>query len=255
MRTETVSRARNGPADQAFRSRTGSARRTPVFVVCSPRPRVGRTLLARLLVEYFALDARPVSAFDVNPGDPVLHDFLPDYVRKATIADTRDQMALFDRLIAPDSVPKIVDLAHGLFDPFFELVSQIGFAAESHARLIDLVLLFVTDTHRLSVDAYGRLGRHFPATMLVPVHNESVTRAFYADSFPATGESPLRLPRLSPVLNTVINKKGFSFAHFLQKPVSHPTEIHDFVHASFVGFRELELRLLMADFRQLFRNA
>ena len=27
--------------------------RTPVFMICSPRPRVGKTLLARALVEFF----------------------------------------------------------------------------------------------------------------------------------------------------------------------------------------------------------
>ena len=43
--------------------------RTPVFMICSPRPRVGKTLLARALVEFFRANSRPVSAFDVNPDE------------------------------------------------------------------------------------------------------------------------------------------------------------------------------------------
>ena len=32
--------------------------RTPVYIVCSPRPRVGKTLLSRLLTEYLYLENR-----------------------------------------------------------------------------------------------------------------------------------------------------------------------------------------------------
>jgi hypothetical protein len=42
-------------------------RRTPIFIVTSSRPRVGKTLIARALTEYFRVQSRPVAAFDVNP--------------------------------------------------------------------------------------------------------------------------------------------------------------------------------------------
>ena len=85
-------------------------RRTPVFIVTSSRPRVGKTLVARALTEYFCGQSRPVAAFDVNPGEFKLIDHLPAYTAAASIGDTRGEMALFDQLVAEDEVPKVVDL-------------------------------------------------------------------------------------------------------------------------------------------------
>ena len=53
-------------------------RRTPVFIVCSPLPRVGKTLVARLLVEFFVADERPVAAFDLNPDGYALAAQAPE---------------------------------------------------------------------------------------------------------------------------------------------------------------------------------
>src|SRR4051812_35081985 len=76
-----------------------SRRRQPLYVVCSPRSRVGRSLLARLLTEYILSDGRRVLAFDVNPEDRALARHLPLHALPGSIADTRGQVALFDRLI------------------------------------------------------------------------------------------------------------------------------------------------------------
>jgi hypothetical protein len=231
-------------------------RRTPVFVLCSPRPRVGRTLIARLLTEYFLADGRPVTAFDANPQDPVLSEYLPDHTLPATIADTASQMALFDQLIADDAVPKVVDLANGLFGPFFDVARDIGFVEEARARSVDLVVLFVADHHAKSVEAYGRLLERHPQIMLVPVQNEAIIKSVRAAEFPPAraGAAPLRVAALSPVLHAFINKPGFSFADYLHKPAQYPTELHTWINRSFIAFRDLELRLLLEEFRTLFRH-
>lgn len=238
------------------RGRRERRRRTPVFVLCSPRPRVGRTLIARLLTEYFLADGRTVTAFDANPQDPVLSDFLPDYTLPATIGDTASQMALFDQLIVDDAVPKVVDLANGLFVPFFDVARDIGFIDEARGRAVDVVVLFVTDHHPRAADAYGRLLDRHPHLMLVPVQNEAITKSFSGAEFPPSraGGMPLRVEALSPVLHAFIKKPGFSFAEYLQRPSPHPTELHTWISRSFVAFRDLELRLLLEDFRTLFRH-
>ena len=41
-------------------------RQTPVYIICSPRPLVGKTLIARLLSEFLLLKDGKVLAFDVN---------------------------------------------------------------------------------------------------------------------------------------------------------------------------------------------
>src|SRR5882757_2035599 len=111
-------------------------RRGFVHIVCSPRPRVGKTLVARLLVEYFRANARPIVAFDTNPNEPMLADVLGSDVSIADIRTVQGQVALIDGLLLDDGVPKVVDLWHRVHDPFFNLIQEIGFIEEAGKHAI-----------------------------------------------------------------------------------------------------------------------
>ena len=50
---------------------------TPVYIICSPRPLVGKTLMARLLSEFLLLKNGNVVSFDFNLKEPSLLDYLP----------------------------------------------------------------------------------------------------------------------------------------------------------------------------------
>jgi hypothetical protein len=54
-----------------------SGKTTPLYVVCSPCRCVGKTLVARLLTEFYVLKDRPVAAFDLADEGPQLADYLP----------------------------------------------------------------------------------------------------------------------------------------------------------------------------------
>lgn len=218
--------------------------RVPVMIVCSARARVGRTLLARLLTEYFLANGRPVAAFDANPNDRALSDYLPFHSITAEVADTRRQMALFDRLVANDGTAKVVDLAPALADPFFDLVEQLDFIAAARANGIDTITLFVTELHRRSVELGWMLLRRFAGMHLVPVHNE----AFAAADFPRppTG-TEIRLPGLPPLLQGVINRQNFSFSAYMQDPENAQTPLAAWIRRNFLAIRALEIRLHLAE--------
>jgi hypothetical protein len=58
-------------------------RRTPVYIICSPRPLVGKTLIARLLSEYLLLKYGDMIGFDINLKEPTLLDYLPKVTETA----------------------------------------------------------------------------------------------------------------------------------------------------------------------------
>jgi hypothetical protein len=236
--------------------RSEPPRRAPVVIVCSPRPRVGRTLIARLLTEFFLADGRRPVAFDVNPDDPMLLTYLPADTILAGIDDTFSQVALFDRLIADDGRPKVVDLAPEHFTSFFDVMREINFVDEARARSIDTVILFVCENHARSADGYDRLFGQFPRATLVQVHNEGI-ESFDFDDFPVlqVGGTPLRITGLSPMLAGVINRPGFSFADYVEKHAEFPTGLHAWITRSFIAFRDLELRLMLQEFGTLFERA
>jgi hypothetical protein len=248
-----VNDAISGETD-SDRLHAGVNGRTPVFLICSPRPRVGKTLIARLLTEFFLFDGRPAAAFDTSPNDASLSRYLPECTVPATISDIKSQMALFDQLIVNDARPKIIDLAAGLFDPFLALTRNIGFLEEAPKQSVSPVVLFVADRHPVSSEAYQMIWRWIPRSLLVPVHNQAIMFVWHYSNFPTRRGVPLRIPCLPSTLNGVVNKKAFSFTKFLDTPVNSPTELHESINRSFVAFRELQLSILMENFRPLFNR-
>src|SRR5690606_4512382 len=132
-------------------------------------PRVGKTLLARLLVEFLTLAHRRAAGFDINMSTPSLIDFLPHLTETASISDTRGEMALMDRLIVHDGVPKVVDLGYPAYDGFFRMIEEIGFVKEAERRGIEPIVLFMPDRDALSRVALADLRTRFPRCAIVPV--------------------------------------------------------------------------------------
>jgi hypothetical protein len=232
-------------------------RRTPLYIVCSRRARVGKTLVARLLIDFFLLEGRPVAGFDLAGEAPSLRDYLPGYTGKADVADIHGQMALFDRLIADDSMAKVVDLAPASFEPFFAVLRQIGFVEDARRRGIEPVALFMTHPDSACVQAYAELQSRLPELVLVPVYNEAVVKPRRdVKNFPLSRavSVPLHIPVLLAPLHRYLEKPPFSFADFRSTapgdiPLDVYMELHRWMRRVFVEFRELELRLLLRDMK------
>jgi hypothetical protein len=218
-------------------------RPTPVYIICSPRPLVGKTLLARLLCEFLLLNNGTITAFDVNLKEPSLLDFLPDITETAEVDDTFGKMALMDRLIIPDDVPKVIDLGFHAFDEFFDMTEEIGFMKEAVRRGVAPIILFVGDTDRVSARSYPNLQRQIPPNALVTVDNEYVVRGELPEAF-ARGKI-LRIPALPNFLKTYVDRLTFSFSDYVRQEKDSSTELHQWIRRNYLGFRELELSLIL----------
>ena len=135
---------------------------TPVFIICSPRPLVGKTLVARQLSEFLLLKNGDVTAFDINLKEPSLLDYLPRVTETAEVNDTFGKMALMDRVILNDGVAKVIDLGFHAFDEFFQMSEEIGFMKEAARRGVSPVVIFLADTDRVSTQAHATLREQIP---------------------------------------------------------------------------------------------
>lgn len=228
--------------------------RNTVTIVASPRSRVGKTLLARLLVDYHRQESRAFQAYDLNAGDDTLAQFLPGEVAAAGVGDVQGQMALFDSLVSADDTAKIVDVGHEAFESFFTLAHQIGFMDEARRRAIAPVILFVISPDRASTEAYRNLRLRFPRATLSPVHNEMLGPGQHRDKYPVAGSGAamLRFPALAPGLRKFIEKPPFSFsdkelANAKNIPLDVHIELQRWLRKMHIEFRELDLRILLAD--------
>src|SRR5215468_6451012 len=147
---------------------------TPVFIICSPRPHVGKTVVARLVSEFLLLKNGDITAFDINLREPSLLDYLPNVTETADISDTYGKMALMDRVIVDDGMAKVIDLGFHAFDEFFTMSYEIGFMKEAARRNVAPLVLFMADIDRTSARAHEMLRRQTPATNLITIENEHV---------------------------------------------------------------------------------
>jgi hypothetical protein len=217
-------------------------RRTPVYIICSPRPLVGKTLVARLLCEFLLLQRGNVSAFDINLKEPSLLDYLPKLTETAEIDDTFGKMQLMDRLILNDDLAKVIDLGFHAFDEFFKMSDEIGFMKEAARRGIAPLVLFVADTDRVSARGYEMLQQQIPPNALATVDNEFVVRG---ELPPAMGYGRvLEIAALPVFLKTYIGRLNFSFTAYLRSEKDTSTELHQWIRKYYFSFREIELSLV-----------
>ena len=216
---------------------------TPVYIICSPRPLVGKTLIARLLSEFLLLKNGDVASFDINLKEPSLLEYLPKITETADVIDTFGKMQLMDRVIVDDGIAKVIDLGFHAFDEFFKMTEEIGFVKEAARRSVAPVILFVADTDRVSARAYPMLQQQIPAGALVTIDNEFTVRGELPPAF-ARGRV-LRIAALPVFLKTYIDRLTFSFTGYLRNEKDSSTELHQWIRKNYFSFRELELNLIL----------
>jgi hypothetical protein len=218
-------------------------RQTPVYIICSPRPLVGKTLIARLLSEFLLLKNGTVASFDINLKEPSLLEYLPRITETAEVDDTFGKMGLMDRLIVNDGIAKVIDLGFHAFDEFFKMSEEIGFMKEAARRGVAPVILFVAGTDRVSARGYPMLQQQIPATGLVTIDNEYVVRGELPEAM--THGRVLRIAALPVFLKTYIDRLTFSFTDYLRNEKDTSTELHQWIRENYFSFRELELNLIL----------
>jgi len=216
---------------------------TPVYIICSPRPQVGKTLVARLLTEFLLLKNGKVDAFDINLKEPSLLEYLPSVTETAEIDDTIGKMQLMDRIIVSDGISKVIDLGFHAFDEFFKMSEEIGFMKEAARRRVAPIILFAADIDRVSARGHETLRRQLPPSRLIVIDNEYVVRGELPQAF-GTGRV-LRMSALPTFLKTYVDRTSFSFTDYLRHEKDSSTELHQWIRRNYFAFRELELSLIL----------
>jgi hypothetical protein len=229
---------------------------TQLYIVASRHPRVGKTLLARLLIEFLRISGRPLVGYDLDPREPTLAGCFASLVWPVDIADTGGQMALFDRILTDHWRTTVIDLGYGLFDQFFKVMAEIGFEDEARQKSIQPIVLFITDPAPFTAQTCAELRRRLERTIFVPVHNEAASLMVIAQDFPPSSPKfqTLRIPRLSPIVRGVIDRPGFSFSAYMSQQPGGPTEVHSWIGQIFTEFRALELQLLIEELESSLRG-
>jgi hypothetical protein len=97
-----------------------------VILVGADKGGVGKTTVARTLLDYFTVNQVPVRAFDTEHPRGTLKRFHPDATEIVDMNAVGDQMKILDP-IGSGSKVTVVDVRAGLLSPTLRALNEIGF--------------------------------------------------------------------------------------------------------------------------------
>ena len=217
--------------DRPSQAQTGAARPSCAAIVASRHGRTGKTLLARVLADYFLLSGNRPLVFDTDFTEQTLRAAFPFDSVVVDLTETRDQMTLFDNLATRAPEARVVDVSHYVFRKFFKLMDESDFVSEARARQIEPVIFYIADRNP---DAYeeGRLLRdRFAGCALVLVENvflgpikERTLRSAGYRAF-ESHDLCMTLPLLDPQIADAIHDAEMSLSDVIRQPLSRSDEV------------------------------
>jgi hypothetical protein len=195
-------------------------------IVASLHGRTGKTLLARVLAEYFILSGRRPLLFDTDSTECQLCTCYPHETIVVDLNQVRDQMTLFDTMALAAPEARVVDVSHQSYRKFFRVMNEIDFIAETRAFEVEPIIFYLADRKADSYDEALRLRDRFPDSTLVTVENafvgppgESVRRSGPYQAF-VTHPLHMTIPLLEPAARVALAEPEFSLSDFMRRPVA-----------------------------------
>jgi len=195
-----------------------------VVIVASLHARTGKTLLARVLADYFLLSGHRPLIFDTDAVERTLRTCFPYDAIVVDLNHVRDQMTLFDTAAAPTAEARVIDVTHQYFRKFFNVMRDTEFVTEARMSGIRPVIFYIVDRHRDSFEAGRELRDRFEDCAFVVVENGLLGRGNnhtrQSDGYRALEAHHLHLTMsaLDPVFVSAIEDPHLSFSDFMREP-------------------------------------
>jgi hypothetical protein len=195
-------------------------------IVASLHARAGKTLLSRVLAEYFILSGRRPLLFDTDTSECRLCACFPHETIVVDLGHVPDQMTLFDTLAMASPEARVVDVSHQSFRKFFRVMQDIDFLAEAREPHVDTAIFYIADRNADSYEEAARLRERFRDCAFVAVENafngppaEPVRRSNAFQDF-VTQALHMTLPVLDPAATVALADPQFSLSEFMRQPVA-----------------------------------
>lgn len=222
-----------------------------VFIVCSDQARNGKTLLARVLVDFLLLEGRDPFCFDLGHPEPSLRLFFPGRTGYVDFAQEEGQKQVFDTLLTRAGRDYVIDLPAQHLALFCEQASARNFQTQAEEKGFRTAVLYVVDREERSLQTAVAVEEVLLPDIFVPVANRLVGSAL-----PAGVPGPaLIMEKMDDDLHAVVSNRRFSLRVFMQGdqssvPARLRTNLKNFLHGLITGMREFEPALSLQALRE-----
>jgi len=130
-----------------------------VFLVGADKGGVGKTTVARTLLDYFGARHVPTRAFDTESPRGTLRRFYADVTEVVDVTSASDQMKIFDTLSSADAKLTVIDVRAGQLSSTLQALSDIGFLELGRTGQITLAMFHVLGPSVASLEEIAETAR------------------------------------------------------------------------------------------------
>jgi hypothetical protein len=194
-----------------------------VIIVGADKGGVGKTTVARTLLDYFTAHQIPTRAFDTEAPKGTLKRFHPDLTDVVDMTHVPDQMKVFDTLNSADASVTLIDVRAGLMSPTLRALRDIGFIEAAKKGQITFALFHILGPSIASLDEIGEtaafLGdaKYFMVKNYVNNHHffewDEATHALYFSKVKDAVE--IKVPKLNEMASEQVELASVPFLTFI----------------------------------------
>jgi hypothetical protein len=192
-----------------------------VIIVGADKGGVGKTTVARTLIDYLGTHHIPVRAFDTESPRGTLKRFHPDVTEVVDITLVADQMKIFDTLNSVNAVT-LIDVRAGLMSPTLKALRDIGFIDAARKDQISFALFHILGSSIASLDEINETAACLGEAKYFLVKNFVNNNHFFewdeathASYFKQVDAAEIAIPKLNEMATEQVELASVPFLSFV----------------------------------------
>ncbi len=194
-----------------------------LILVGADKGGVGKTTVARLLLDYFARKNVLTRAFDTENPRGSLQRFYPSITEVIDLTQVAHQMKVLDTMETANVPVTVVDLKAGNLSYSLDLFERIGVLEAARNGVFNLGLAHVIGSSIASLDEIGEISKYLSGIQYILARNtinetnffewDDTTYRKYFSAIPKTQE--IILPKLNEMAYEQVDVAGVTFKDFI----------------------------------------
>lgn len=214
-----------------------------VILIGADKGGVGKTTIARSLLDYLAANNVLARAFDTETPRGTLHRFHSDETSIVDLTSTPDQMKIIDTLATAQVKVSVIDVRAGGLSPALQALQDMGFLDAVKNGEFVFILFHVLGSSIASLDEIGEIAPYVEDAHYFLVKNhvndttffewDPLTHRKYFEKVNTAGE--VTIPKLNEMAYEQVEVAGAPFSAFVaNKTADGEAADHSFVLRGYV---------------------
>ena len=197
--------------------------RPAVILVGADKGGVGKTTVARTLLDYFAANQTPTRAFDTEAPRGTLKRFHPEVTNIVDVMSISDQMKIFDTLGSAQASVTVIDVRAGLLAATLQALNDIGFIESAKKGQLTFAVFHILGPSIASLEEIAETARFVGDAHYFLVKN-FINNATFFEWDPVTynsyfkrikGAEEITIPKLNEMACEQVELAGVPYVSFV----------------------------------------